>query len=147
MIGKVSLEMVMDTENYKLETTEFTFKGKGYLIKHEDEVVGCVCGFKESDDTFYIEEMEIVESHRGKGIGNLAVLAMKDYFKVKRVTGISLSSSISFWGGLCARFHDTCETCSYDGCIHNKDFVASDDEVYDEEYCDDFSENHFVLEF
>ena len=145
MKNNVYLEAVEKIEDYNVQTTEFTFRGRGYLVKSNDSIVGCIQGFKEEDNTFYIEEMEIDERYKGKGFGTKTIPAIKEFFNVTNVTGISLSSAVSFWSKVNARFHDTCETCSYEGCLYHKDFVMPEDGDYDDDFCDDYSENHFVV--
>lgn len=145
-MNNIKLEKVSRLQDYNLETTEFDFIGKGWLIKEGDKAIGGLYGYKEDDDTFYIEEMEIDDRYKNKGYGTQTVHAIKKQFEVSRITGIALRSAISFWDKFKADFHDTCETCSYERCVYHKNFVIPEDGYYDDGMCDDYNENHFVVQ-
>ena len=64
-----------------------------FLWKVDEDIIGLLGGVWEDDSTFKIHHISLNPSHRGQGIGNSMVKALKDLYPDKQILSNKLTSA------------------------------------------------------
>lgn len=140
MSKEIAIEHTEEISDYFDLIDEFSFTGEGYVIKKSGEFIGLIKGDEslENEDTYFIDEIRIIEQERLKGYGKIALELLKKELSVNRLEGVSVPEARGFWEKLGARFHERCLICPFNtGCKEREDKATR-------ESCEEYDANYFV---
>ena len=89
------LENMIEEEQQRYETQNgvaFTFMPFSFVAKESDEIVGAITGFTCYSEV-YIDELVVMEKHRGKNIGTQLIKTVEEYYKNDGFNNINLCTN------------------------------------------------------
>lgn len=95
MESSEELKKIIQHELEKYETqngVEFNFAPFSFFAKENNEVVGAITGFTCYSEV-YIDELVVMENHRGKNIGTQLIKAVEEHYKDYGFNNINLYTS------------------------------------------------------
>ena len=142
MQDNITLELVDKVEDYEHQLDEFSYSGEGYVIRNRGEFIGLIKGDEslEYEETYFIDEIRIMEKYRGKGYGRQALSLLKETLDTTRFEGVSVPEARGFWLKMGAKFYGRCKICAFNDDCKERESEES------REACDEYDKNYFITE-
>ena len=89
------LKKIIEVEAEKYETKNgvvCNFTPFSFIAKENDEIIGAIIGFTCYSEV-YIDDLVVMENHRGKKVGTQLIHAVEEYFKDDGFNNINLCTS------------------------------------------------------